>query len=181
MGTTARGYRYPDSTSSTRIWEHVQALAEDINDDISTTLSAESWSKWSASATSAIGTTETVVTSAPAFTYKAHSAYELKIRGLAHANTGAAVMNINLRDTNVSGTQRGLLVFKIDGIANRSVDFTHWVANTGGSDISARVLALTLQSDSSNAVLFNASTTMPWVFKCKYVGVDTDYPYAVAL
>ncbi|MDG4790366.1 hypothetical protein O7626_31355 [Micromonospora sp. WMMD1102] len=34
MPTTGRGYTYPASTGHTRIWEHLETLAEDINDDV---------------------------------------------------------------------------------------------------------------------------------------------------
>ena len=32
MGTTPEGITYPDSTAHTRLWEHFQQLAEDVDD-----------------------------------------------------------------------------------------------------------------------------------------------------
>lgn len=32
MGVTSKGLRYPDNTGHDRIWEHVQALAEDVDE-----------------------------------------------------------------------------------------------------------------------------------------------------
>lgn len=34
MPTTSRGYTYPASTSHTRLWEHIQTLAQNVNDDV---------------------------------------------------------------------------------------------------------------------------------------------------
>lgn len=34
MGTTPRGYTYPDSTSHTRLWEHFETLATDLDNDV---------------------------------------------------------------------------------------------------------------------------------------------------
>lgn len=34
MPTTGRGYTYPASTGHTRLWEHLQTLATNINDDV---------------------------------------------------------------------------------------------------------------------------------------------------
>src|SRR5690349_13115557 len=41
MGTTTRGYVYPDSTSDTQIWAHMQTLADDIDADVQTVSDAQ--------------------------------------------------------------------------------------------------------------------------------------------
>lgn len=40
MGTTSRGYRYPEATGHTRLWEHFATLAGDVNTDVSTLAAA---------------------------------------------------------------------------------------------------------------------------------------------
>jgi len=36
MATTARGYTYPASSDHVRMWEHIETLAEDVDDDVGT-------------------------------------------------------------------------------------------------------------------------------------------------
>lgn len=55
MAETARGYVYPDATAHTRLWEHLQDLAESVQDDIAAA---------SGSATNASTTNTTTSTSA---------------------------------------------------------------------------------------------------------------------
>lgn len=38
MPSTSRGYVYPDSSGHTRLWEHLQTLAVDVDDDITALL-----------------------------------------------------------------------------------------------------------------------------------------------
>ena len=49
MGTTAnRGYRYPESTDHTRIWEHIENTANDVDADVTATWGA-GWTDYSSS------------------------------------------------------------------------------------------------------------------------------------
>jgi hypothetical protein len=36
--STSRGYTYPDSTGHTRIWEHIEELADDVDTDLAAVL-----------------------------------------------------------------------------------------------------------------------------------------------
>jgi hypothetical protein len=40
MGSTSRGYTFPASTDHTRLWEHIETLAEDVDADISALMAA---------------------------------------------------------------------------------------------------------------------------------------------
>jgi hypothetical protein len=49
VGTTAnRGYRYPESTDNTRIWEHIENTANDVDADVTATWGA-TWTDYSSS------------------------------------------------------------------------------------------------------------------------------------
>jgi hypothetical protein len=191
MPTTARGFRYPASTDDVRPYEDIQFLAQDVNDDITNNVLTAYpsaikpiWTITSTSATAAVGTSLTVIASGTSSTYKAHTAYVLKFRGIIRCNTAPAVISFEVRDTNAAGTARlSNWPFKIDvQINNRGCYWEHVVANTTGSDITSRVLALCINSDSAaNTVVINAASSMPWFFKCVPIGLDTDFPEAVAL
>jgi hypothetical protein len=59
MGTTSRGYRYPESTDHTRLWEHIENLADDIDADVKVPLSGFGQRK-QANATSALSLSTTL-------------------------------------------------------------------------------------------------------------------------
>lgn len=140
------------------------------------------WTVWSATATAG-ATAETVFATAPSSTYKAHTAYRIEISGYGHRSVGAGsvLQTFQVRDTNVSGTSRmGGLTYTVTDTIQTPIQAFHYIANTTGSDILGRVLCAT-QSPSAGTVHFNASTIKPWYVTCIEVGVDTDFPQAVAL
>lgn len=140
------------------------------------------WTVWSTSATSGI-TTETVFATAPSATYKAHTAYRIEISGLGRrtVGTGQTQQVFSVRDTNVSGTVRmGQAPFFVVDTANTQLQLFHYIANTGASDILGRVLAATVAAG-AGTVIINSSSTKPWYVTCIEVGVDTDFPQAIAL
>lgn len=146
------------------------------------------WTVQSTTATSSIGTSETVIASAPSSTYVAGAAYRLEFKGIVRSTTGvASLTTFRVRDTNVAGTLRqdltGTLFTTTAATVNNGPYYNiHYVANTGGSDITSRVLALSIASSSAaNLILFNAGSTIPWFWTCHYVGLATDYPEAIAL
>lgn len=140
------------------------------------------WTVSSTSATSNIGTSETVVGTAPSSTYRAGRAYMLQFHGLIRQNTSGNA-NMGLRDTNAAGTSRRLQYVYVSPPTTGQgliADWAHILANTGGSDITSRVLVLTLQA-SSNTSFINAASTMPWFLSCYEMGDSDDFPEAVAL
>jgi 3D (Asp-Asp-Asp) domain-containing protein len=182
MGTTSRGYPYPESTDNVRLWEHFQALANALNVDIGAVANRKMWTR-AFTATSGTATTAgLVVTTVPAATYPAHTAFRLEFRGLVRGPAGSTATSatLSIRDTDASGTMRGdPFVFPIL-VANRTQGFIHYIANNTGADITGRVLCLTLTPDTSTAQI-NAGANEPWFLNCHVAGVDTDYPEAVAL
>lgn len=142
------------------------------------------WSVSSTTATgaSAITTSETVVLTAPSTTYKAGGAYMLEARALGKINTAAGGFGFSVRDTNAAGTVRKTISYIWAGNTANNFE-THWfhpVINSGGSDITARVLVLT-SAVTANTGQVNAGTAIPYYFTCYYVGLASDYPEAVAL
>lgn len=193
MGTTARGITYPASTDNVRLWEWFQELAEDTDDaldDLAATFPASLsalWTLGSQSASSAIGASSTEQTTAafqaPSSTYAAHTAYRISIRGLVRASTTSGNLSVRIRDTNAAGTTRfdnePLIALTTGNSRFPAID--HIVANTTGAAITGRVLCLTFSHSAAGGALFNASALNPWSITCTPAGVDTTFPWAVAL
>lgn len=138
------------------------------------------WVVSSTSNSSSIGTTETVVATGASSTYRALTAYRITIRALIRGSV-ANTMTINVRDTDTSGTVRGGLgSFTCSGTVNTPMHTEHMVANTGSSDITARVLVVTLIA-STGTVNFAGGSTIPWYVDCVEAGPSADYTDAVAL
>jgi hypothetical protein len=132
------------------------------------------------SGTAAVGTAETVVVTFPAATFTAHTAYKIAFQGMIRATLGN-ITNILFRDTNVGGTSRGGPGgFNLPTATNLSYNFDHYIANTGSSDITGRVLCVTISTSTSTTAI-NASVASPYSFAVMAVGTDTDWPQAVAL
>ena len=144
---------------------------------------------WTLSSTTASGTstntTETAVTglTAPSSTYKAHTAYIITMRGLLAAGTTSGNTTIRIRDTNAAGTLRfdGYTHVATVTTVNTNFYYETLVANTTGVDITSRVLAVTLTHSATGGAKVNASSNIPYYFRCIAVGADSDYPEAVAL
>jgi hypothetical protein len=136
----------------------------------------------SASGTSS-GTTETAVTglTAPASQYDAHTAYRITMRGFLRAGTTSGTTTLRIRDTNAAGTLRFDGYSAATAVSNTAFFYETLVANTGGTAITGRVLAVTLTHSAAGGALLNASTQHPWYFRCIACGADADYPEAVAL
>ncbi|HUM06363.1 MAG TPA: hypothetical protein VLT90_12940 [Terriglobales bacterium] len=143
------------------------------------------WTVSSTSATAAIGATETVVITSPSSTYVAGGAYTLKFHGMLRPSAAtAASAGIQIRDTNASGTVRMLIrQFATPAVvANYDAYFEWTVANTTGSDITGRVLVLTLTGTAAPTYQINAgSPNAPYYLACEYSGLQTDFSEAVAL
>ncbi len=167
------------SAGLTTVAADLQSVVDGVND-----LATPLWtlSSTTASGTSS-GTSETAVTglTAPSSTYRAHTAYEIKFRTIIKAATTSGTVTIRIRDTNAAGTLR------FDGLtaalttANSNLIYEAHVANTGGTDITSRILAVTLQHSAAGGALFNAAALQPYLVRCTVLGLDTDYPEAVAL
>lgn len=145
---------------------------------------------WTLTATTASGTssgtTETAVAglTAPSSTYKAHTAYLVKMRGLLLAGTTTGNATIRIRDTNAAGTVRFdafTCPTAVTSSVNVNFEYETLIANTTGTDITSRVLAITLTHSAAGGVKVNASSNIPYYFRCIAVGADADYPEAVAL
>jgi hypothetical protein len=146
---------------------------------------------WTLSSTTASGTSsasagvETAVTglTAPSSTYKAHTAYIITMRGLLVAGTTTGNSTIRIRDTNAAGTARFDGYTHVAAVTTVNTNFYYetLVANTTGADITSRILAITLAHSAAGGVKVNASTNIPYYFRCSAVGTDADYPEAVAL
>lgn len=160
---------------------NLQALVDALN-DITTPL----WTLGDVAGFTAIGASSTEQTNAaltaPSSTYRAHTAYEIRYRMLLQAGTTTGNTSVNLRDTNAAGTLR-MTNLSITGLTttNLLVNHVHWVANTGGTDITSRVLCNTIVHSAAGGAKFNAASTLPWVIQCKVAGKDTDFTQAVAL
>lgn len=125
---------------------------------------------------------ETVMYSSPSATYRAGRAYRMSLRFRANVNTGASDHTYAIRDTNASGTFRmGAQSYRVAvSTLNTGIYIEHIVANTTTSDITGRVLALTLIG-STNTNLINASASCPFYWGCYDYGDADDFPEAVAL
>jgi hypothetical protein len=141
---------------------------------------------WTVTSTSATGNIsgETVFATGTSSTYTANSAYRIKVRALVRANGSTGQATFQIRDTNVAGTLRGgpLRVPALQTSGSGDLSYIeHIVANTSGTDITSRVLCLTLQTLGPTSVLLNAAPEAPWYVSCEYIGASADYPEAVAL
>ena len=134
------------------------------------------------SGTSSVGTAEAVVVTFPAATFIAHTAYEIAFQGLLRAASTPNTIQIQFRDTNISGTIRGGPgQFNMPTTTiNYATHFTHYIANTGSADITGRVLCVTISTTAGTGAI-NASATIPYSFVVRAVGSDTDWPQGVAL
>lgn len=145
------------------------------------------WTMSSTSAATAIApTTETVISSigtAPATTYRAGRAYLLSYRFRMQGGTADQTMVFRIRDTTALGTIR------MDSASYRvtatgvgwSVHGETYVANTGASDITGRVLVLTGQSPGAGNLTILGSSTHNAYWNCIEMGSSDDYPEAIAL
>ncbi len=145
------------------------------------------WTTSSTSDSSSITTTEAVISSmgtAPSSTYRAGRAYLISIRIRIQAAAGAQDAILTIRDTNASGTIRMAPVFfRIPAFTASTpfaIHYEHVVANTGGSDITSRVLVLTGDT-TTNTWVADGEAAHPCYWSCLEMGVSTDYPEAVAL
>lgn len=188
MGSTANyNLTYPASTAHDRLWEHFQTLADDTDDALTSVAAAYPsatrplWTKTATAATTGV-TTEAVALSAPSSTYLAHTAYRLSACFLIRSTSGTGSTSFAVRDTNAAGTLRySTGIFPIAVVStNYHCTWFCDVANTSGSNITARVLALT-QTGTTCTALINAGAGSPYVWQCIPLGLDTDFPNAVAL
>lgn len=142
---------------------------------------------WTVSATSSNTATgaHTIISTmgtSPSTTYRAGRAYRISIR-LRLTPSVANFCEIKMYDTNLSGTQRMPAVsFELP---NRPLQafgfhFEHIVANTGGSDITGRVLVLSTVTNTGTVQVVGASTC-PAYWECTEIGEATDFTEAVAL
>lgn len=107
----------------------------------------------------------------------------LHFSSLLNTAAGAPMAGrFEVRDTNAAGTQRmGTRLYQLPGNGSNYAYNEWWpVANTGGADITSRVLTLCYSSSAGTSFL-NASSVLPYWFTCYYVGLATDYTEAVAL
>lgn len=158
--------------------------ASDLN-DVVTALNSGRDPLWTMTGTTSPTTgsaAEKVHLSAPSSTYKAHTAYRLRFGGLLRSSSGTGTSDFRVRDTNVAGTLRWQSGVFTVGVINTNYQVNHvmYVANTTGSDITSRVLCLTMSSGACT-VLINSGASQPYFWECIEAGVDTDFPNALAL
>lgn len=124
-----------------------------------------------------------VISSAPSSVYRAGEAYRIKFHGLV-TGTATGSITFQITDTNISGTTRmNTANFDVTNTAaGRIVEWEHYLVNATASDIT-RVLALSIAPTSSgvNTMKINAGATQPWFWSCCDVGINIDFPEAVAL
>lgn len=150
-------------------------------------ITAPLWELGSTTGSSAIGASGVEATqaafTAPSSTYRATTAYQITIHGICRA-TNAGNLSIQVRDTNAAGTVRMGSYETIALLAATNSAVKHYegtVANTGGSDITGRVLCVTFNYSAAAGALFNASTTSPWYIRCIELGPSGGFPLAVPL
>lgn len=134
----------------------------------------------------AITSTEAVLSgfgTSPSTTYKAGWAYAIDMRLRNFGNAGAQDAWVQIRDTNASGTVRMSTVYfpRIPAVSLPvGFYYRHWVANTGSTDITGRVLVLTGDT-STNNWNSDGGASHPSVFACYLAGLASDFPEAFAL
>ncbi len=145
------------------------------------------WTVTATSASSAIpASTEQVISNigtSPSATYRAGRAYLLTARFRMSAGTASSDMRFQIRDTNVSGTVRmanASFRAQTTGEGYQAL-IEHFVANTGPSDITGRVLALTGTPGAGATLTVLASSTHNAYWSCIEMGSSDDYPEAIAL
>lgn len=169
------------NAGDTTIAAKLQALADGYD-----ALTVPLWTLGDVAGFTAIGASSVEATNtaltAPSSTFKAHTAYEIRFRFLFQAGTTSGNATVSMRDTNAAGTIR-MSNLTIVGLTttNFLVNHTHWVANTGGTDITSRILCATITHSAVGGARFNAASTLPWVIQCIAVGDDSDFTQAVAL
>jgi len=151
-------------------------------------ITAPLWELGSTAASGAIGASGVEATqaafTAPSSTYRATTAYMIIIHGLGRPSTTSGNLTINMRDTNAAGTVRmsNVPLFALTAGSNLPlIHLEHYVANTGGSDITGRVLCLTFSYSAAGGALFNAASTQPWYIRCIEIGPSGGFTQAVPL
>lgn len=165
------------SAGNRSIAANLQTLADLLND-----LTVPLWTATGTASPTTGSAAEKVHLSAPSSTYSAHTAYRIRFDGLVRSTAGTGTFNFGIRDTNVAGTSRWLSGVYPIGAATTNYENSHFieVANTGGTDITARVLCLTLASGACTMII-NAAAASPYIWECIKIGDDSDFPGAIVL
>lgn len=153
----------------------------DTNTSAITVLNKPLWTMSGTAATAGV-TVEAVILTAPSSTYVAHTVYKVRFRGLIRSSLGTGTVTHNMRDTNVAGTLRfGTGQFVVPVVAT-NYEWSWWcyLANTTGTDITGRVVCLTMVGTGMTAIV-NAGATAPYIWECQDTDLDTDHPGAIAL
>jgi len=130
-------------------------LASDINN-----LEALTWvtGQGVTASSAAIGATETVVLTAPSYTYKANSAYRISLHGGVTVSVATNTPLFRFRKTNTAGQQFD--VCRVPCISTSSHGVTYdAMFQVGGADVTAVIVATLTGAAGFNATLTAAATS----------------------
>lgn len=173
MPDTALGITYPASTGHARIWEHLQALAEDVDALLTKPPTGSASSTTTQTTTS---TSETVSLTISNMLFKSGWAYRASIRTAVYGTTGALAF-FRLRKTNASGTDYGELGrVACEGTVTGSAAMANGsliLVRSAGTDLTTNV-ALTTSTNTGTINLF-ASASSPRYLLIEPIGKASDY------
>lgn len=136
----------------------------------------------SAGSSAAIGTTETVVMTLPAFTYRAGRAYEVSMKAGIGISTITTKADFRLRKTNAAGQDLGEW-FRYSSTATAGIDQANGPGPVftvaPGADVTA-TLVLTLASTTGTTIHFGSAASPRRVI-VRDIGDETLYPLAPVL
>jgi|SRR6185503_14104635 len=130
----------------------------------------------STATTSAIGTTETVFTTAPSGTYKANTAYKLEFKASYVMSSATSYPYFWVRKTDAAGqTIADFYRQPTPGVASQPMGFSLYSYFTiGGSDVTATLVGVTRAS--SGTVTVQAGTGAARTLRIIEAGRAADYP-----
>jgi hypothetical protein len=123
--STSRGYVYPDSTGHTRIWEHFEELADDIDTDLVAVLERLPV-RMSAGSVSVVLSSDTVAFTAITFPVSRFSVAPLVVATLQSAPGGSAKFVPRVISITTSGAN--VYVYTGDGTSQTATVTVAWVA-----------------------------------------------------
>lgn len=175
MGTTTHGFPYPEPTDNVDVAADVEALAAAI-DLVYARLAGPIAQVSSTANSSAIGTTETVVSTAPSTTYKAGRAYKVQVNGAYIQSTTTSYSAWKIRKASASGTilidfPRVSVVGHLNGT---DLPLKQRLFVVGGSDVTT-ALVLTAVSSASSTVIHQGFADCPRGFDVIDVGPASLY------
>lgn len=99
---TSLGFTYPEATDNANLWEHLQELAENINDYLASHGRIQTTTELADS--SSFTTTETVIASVTAALVTGRT-YRVRYVGKVGTSVGGDTVNLLMKDTNLAGAE----------------------------------------------------------------------------